>query len=112
MAKAKKTTPKPPAKITRGYKTASFANFENAAKRLKISYPELSSALGYAPHSFAKWEELKLMPRVAQLACEGLCRRHRNGPTTEVVIQASKAKVIAGLGHVKEIHPGLFVVEL
>ena len=121
MPKKKKTAPKKQAKLvvvrapekaTKTFKTADFGNFANTAKRLSITYADLSSALGYAPNSFQKWEELKRMPKVAQLACEGLCRRHRGGPKTEVVIQATEAKVIAGNGSINEIHPGLFVVQL
>jgi len=120
MAKRKKTTPKKPIKLdpvvkeakgTKTFQISDFANFSNAAKRLSISYSELSVALGYSPQSFCKWQELKKMPYVAKLACERLLQRQRNGPS-EVVIQATEATVISGTAKVKEIHPGIFVVEL
>lgn len=111
MPKAKKTTAKKPAQA-KTFKTADFGNFSNAAKRLNISHIELCQQLGYNGTAHHRWSELKRMPKVAQLACEGLLRRHRGGAKTEVVIQADNAKVIAGNGSVHEIHPGLFVVQL
>lgn len=95
------------------YKTADFAVFTNTAKRLKIGFAELAEQLGYNATAYHRWEDTKLFPRVAAIACEGLVRRmgKANGKE-EVVIKATDAEVISGNGRVKQIHPGLYVVEL
>lgn len=50
-----------------------YATFEQTMKILALSGPELSAKLGYSDHAYNDWKNSGQMPKVAQLACEGLC---------------------------------------
>ena len=95
---------------TRQLKLVSFQIFLDTAERFGMTNGDLSEALGYSRNSHNAWQISGVMPKVASLACEGLKRR--NGIKQEIIIRAKDAEVIIGDGTCKEVHPGLFVLEL
>ena len=107
MAKRKK---KVVVERTTTQKKVSFQIFLDTAERFEMAPGALCEALGYSRGSHNAWRINNKMPKVASLACEGLKRR--NNIKQEIIIRAEKAEVIIGDGTCKEVHPGLFVLEL
>ncbi len=91
-------------------KRVSFQIFLDTAEKFEMTPGDLCEALGYSRASHNAWRINNKMPKVTGLACEGLKRR--NGIKQEIIIRADKAEVIIGDGTCKEVHPGLFVLEL
>lgn len=92
------------------YQKVKYSVFERAAEKLGLTPHKLSEELGYSPGSFNDWKKNGAIPKVAGIACEGLLRRARIKNT--VVIKADNVEIISGDGNVKEIHPGIYIVEV
>lgn len=96
-------------KFGKKYQRVEYSVFKDTADKLNLSLNQLVRELGYSKGAHKDWENKGTAPKVVGIACEGLRRRARI--KNELVIKATSIEVISGDGNIKEIHPGIFVVE-
>jgi hypothetical protein len=60
---------------TKKFSKVSYALFDDAAKQLGISEPDLAEKIGYHRNAHNHWKVSGLIPKVASIAAECMLRR-------------------------------------
>lgn len=93
------------------FQKMNYSCFEDAMKRLNMSGPELSDAIGYERSAYNHWKHKGQMPKAAALACEALVRR--SGVTKpRALVKLSKFELVEGELEFKEVYPGVYSVSI